>query len=197
MTVWGSVALTMKVAELLDERALLEGEVELRALDDDVGEVEGVELEGVEEGLPRDDELVGLLLDGERADELRDLLCSLPLGQLAEALLARPDAAVDDLEEELPRARIEDEQGAVGGLGGHVALVRLVCGDAVHVGVVDEPDDLVGEELAVVGRVEVGLCGLQGVELEPLADALPEDKERGVGLHDLGHGLLHQQLHPR
>ena len=67
---------------------------------------------------------------------------------------------VDDLEEELSCARIEDEQGAVGGLGGHVALVRLVCGDAVHIGVVDEPDDLVGEELAVVGRVEVGLCGL-------------------------------------
>ena len=33
-------------------------------------------------------------------------------------------------------------------------------GDTVDVGVVYEPDDLVGEELSVVLRGEVGLCGL-------------------------------------
>lgn len=54
------------------------------------------------------------------------LLCRLPLGQLAEALLPGPHAGVDDLEEQLPRARVEDEDGAVDGLGGQVALKRLV-----------------------------------------------------------------------
>ena len=63
-------------------------------------------------------------------------------------------------------------------------------GDSVDVGVVDEPDDLVGEELSVVLRRQVGLGGLGGVELQTLTDTLPQHVERGVGLHDLGHGLL-------
>ena len=49
---------------------------------------------------------------------------------------------MDDLEEELARSRVEDEDGAVDGLGGQVALERLVDRHAVHVGVVHEPDDL-------------------------------------------------------
>ena len=57
---------------------------------------------------------------------------------------------MDDLEEELAGARVEDEDGAVDGLGGEVAFERLVDGDAVHVRVVHEPDDLVGEQLSVV-----------------------------------------------
>jgi len=74
----------------------------------------------------------------------------LVLGQLPQPLLSRPYGGVDDLEEELPRARVEDENGSVDGLGGQVTLERLVDGDAVDVGVVDEPDNLVREELAVV-----------------------------------------------
>ena len=67
-------------------------------------------------------------------------------------------------------------------------------GDSVDVGVVDEPDDLVGEELAVVLRREVGLGRLRGVELQALADALAKDVQSRIGLHDLGHGLLDQRL---
>ena len=78
------------------------------------------------------------------------LLGRLPLGQLSETLLSGPDGGVDDLEEELPRPRVEDEDGPVDRLGRQVALKGLVDGDAVHVGVVHKPDDLVAKELAVV-----------------------------------------------
>ena len=70
------------------------------------------------------------------------LLSGLPLGELAEALLAGPDRGVDDLEEELPRARIEDEDGAIDGLGRQVPLKRLVDCHPVHVRVIHKPDDL-------------------------------------------------------
>jgi hypothetical protein len=46
---------------------------------------------------------------------------------------------VDDLEEELASAGVEDEDGAVDGLGGEVALKGLVDGHAVHIGVVHKP----------------------------------------------------------
>eukprot|EP00964_Phaeocystis_antarctica_P078146 scaffold48598_cov65-Phaeocystis_antarctica.AAC.1 len=186
-----------QVAELLDLEARLEGQLQLGALDDDVGEVEQVHLERVEHALARHDDLLGLLLDGQRADERGHLLGGLPLGELPQPLLARPDGGVDDLEEELAGARVEDEDGAVDGLGRQVALEGLVDGDAVDVGVIDEPDDLVGEELAVVLRREVGLRRLGRVELQPLADALAQHVERRVGLEDLGHGLRHERLHAR
>lgn len=153
-----------------------------------------VDLERVEHALAGDDDLLGLLLDGQGPDQRRHLLGRLPLGELTETLLAGPDGRVDDLEEELTGARVEDEDGAVDGLGGQIALERLVDGDAVDVGVVDEPDDLVAEELRVVLRVEVRLGRLGRVELQALADALAQDVQGRVGLHDLGHGLLDERL---
>lgn len=82
---------------------------------------------------------------------------------------------MDDLEEQLTRTRIEDEDGAIDRLCRQVALkclhkkgesneyiignryakrdaTNLVNGHSVDVGVVDEPDDLIGEQLAVVLR---------------------------------------------
>lgn len=56
---------------------------------------------------------------------------------------------------------------------------------------------MIGEELAVVLAAEVGLCGFAGVELQRLTDALAQYVQRGVGLHDLRHGLLDQRLAAR
>ena len=70
-------------------------------------------------------------------------------------------------------------------------------GDSVDIGVVDKPDDLVGEELAVVLGAEVGLGGLGGVQLQPLPDPLPQHVQRRVRLHDLRHRLLDQRLGSR
>lgn len=63
-------------------------------------------------------------------------------------------------------------------------------GDSIHIGVIDKPDDLVGEEFTIVLRGQVRLSGLRGVQLQPFADALPEHIQGRVGLHDLSHGLL-------
>ena len=109
-------------------------------------------------------------------DERRDLLCSLPLAELAEPALAGPGGGVDDLEEELAGPGVEDEDHAVDGLGGEVALEGLVDGHTVDVRVVQEPDDVVVEELAVVGAREVGLGHVTAVQLQPSSH--PEGEER-------------------
>ena len=96
-------------------------------------------LERVEHALARNDDLLGLLLDGEGADERRDLLRRLPLRQLSKALLACPDGGVDDLEEELTRSWVEDEDCAVDRLRRQVALESLVDRDTVDIRVVDKP----------------------------------------------------------
>ena len=71
--------------------------------------------------------------------------------------------------------RVEDDDSAVDRFGRQVILERLVDSNTVHVSVVDEPDDLVGEQLGVVLAVEVGLCGLRRVQLKILADMLAQD----------------------
>lgn len=53
------------------------------------------------------------------------LFRGLPLGELPQALLPRPNAGVDDLEEQLARSRVEDEDSPVDGLGRQVTLERL------------------------------------------------------------------------
>jgi hypothetical protein len=57
--------------------------------------------------------LFRLFFNRQRSNEGGDFFGSLPLGQLAETFLAGPDGRVDDLQEELARSRIEDEDGAV------------------------------------------------------------------------------------
>ena len=56
------------------------------------------------------------------------LLSGLPLRELAQAFLTSPHARVNDLEEQLSGARVEDEDGAVDGLRRQVALKRLCMG---------------------------------------------------------------------
>ena len=65
-------------------------------------------------------------------------------------------------------------------------------GDTVDVGVVDEPDDLVREELRVVLAVQVRLCRFGRVELKTLADTLAEDVPPGSqdGVDDEKHIYL-------
>lgn len=95
----------------------------------------------------------GALPDKQHAGKA-DLFSSLPLGQLAQTLLACPDARVDDLQEELASPGVEDEDGTIDGLGGQVALKGLVDGDTVHIGVIHKPDYLVAEELSIVLQVQ-------------------------------------------
>ena len=84
-----------------------------------------MDFERIQHPFSRHDDLFRLFLDGEGADEGGNLLGRLPLGQLPETLLPRPHTRVDDLEEELSGARVEDEDGAVDWLGRQVAFKRL------------------------------------------------------------------------
>lgn len=65
----------------------------------------------------RHDNLLGLLLHRQRANERGHLLGRLPLGQLAQTLLAGPRGSVDNLEVHLARAWLKNEDGTVDGLG--------------------------------------------------------------------------------
>ena len=59
------------------------------------------------------------------------------------------------------------------------------------------PDDVVVEQLPIVGAGDVRLRNLRAVKLEPPPNPLPQHVEGRVGLHDLGHGLLDQWLGSR
>ena len=67
---------------------------------------------------------------------------------------------------------IEDENRAIDRLSCQVSFKCLVNGDSVDVCVVDEPNNLIGEELGVVLRIEVRLCRLARVKLQTLSDTL-------------------------
>ena len=60
----------------------LERQLQLGALDDDVGEVEEMYLERIQHSLTCDDDLFGLLLHREGTDQCSHLLSRLPLSQL-------------------------------------------------------------------------------------------------------------------
>lgn len=183
-----------EISELFNLHGCLEGQLQLGSLDDNVGEIEQVDFERVQHSLSGDDDLLGLFFDGQRSNQRGDFFGSLPLGQLTETLLTGPNAGVNDLQEQLSGSRVEDEDGSVDGLGGQVTLERSVNGDSVDVGIVDEPDDLVREQLRVVLRRQVWLGSFGRVELETLSDTLSHDEQSRVGLHDLGHGLGDQGL---
>ena len=59
----------------------------------------------------------------------------------------------------------------------------------IYIGIIDEPNDLITEQLGVVLGIQVGLCGLRRIQLQSLTNTLPQHIEGGVGLHDLVHGL--------
>mmetsp|Transcript_24497 Transcript_24497/g.79136 ORF Transcript_24497/g.79136 Transcript_24497/m.79136 type:complete len:322 (-) Transcript_24497:5563-6528(-) len=139
-----------QITELLHLQARLERQLQLRALDHDIRKIQAVDFEWIKHALASDDDLLRLFLDRQRPNQRRDFLRGLPLGQLAQPLLTRPDRRVDDLQEELARPRIENEDAPVNGLRRQVTFEGFVDGDPIDVRVVDEPDDLVRKELAVV-----------------------------------------------
>ena len=52
---------------------------------------------------------------------------------------------MDDLQEELAGARVEDEDGAIDWFGCQITFECLMDGDSVDIGVIDEPNDLICE----------------------------------------------------
>ena len=89
------------VAKLLNFKTSLKGQLKFTSLNYDVGEVEKMDLKGVEHALASHDDLLWLLLDWETADKSSDFFGCLPLCKLTETLLACPNTRVDNLQEEL------------------------------------------------------------------------------------------------
>ena len=63
--------------------------------------------------LSSDDDLLRLFFDRQGTDQCCNLFGRLPLRELPKTLLTSPHARVNNLEEQLPRPRIEDENSAV------------------------------------------------------------------------------------
>ena len=106
-----------------------------------------MDLQRIQHALARDNDLLWLLLYRQRAYKRRNFLGRLPLGELAETLLARPHRGVYYLEKELPSTWVEYEDSPIDWLRGEVALEGLMDSDAVDIGVINEPDDLITEQL--------------------------------------------------
>ena len=119
-----------EVSELLHLQVGLEGQLELGALDYDVGEVNQISLQGIQHALPGHDDLLGLLLHRWGWDESPQQSSTWPAGPEAS-----PYKDMDDLEEELASLRVECEDGSVDGFDGHVAPEGLVDGDSCGRGV--------------------------------------------------------------
>lgn len=95
---------------------------------------------------------------------------------------------MDDLEEELPRPRVENEDSSVDGLRGKITLEGLVDGHAVNVAVVHEPDDLVREQLAVVLTRQVRFGWLRADRKgRGTKQKMREERQQGIGVIQLGH----------
>ena len=102
-----------QVTELLHLHARLERQLQLATLDDDVGEVKQVDLKRIQHALAGDDDLLRLFLHRQRTHKSRHFFGRLPLRQLSKTLLPSPYTRVDDLQEELTRTRVEDEDSTV------------------------------------------------------------------------------------
>ena len=104
---------------------------------------------------------------------------------------------MDDLQEELTCARIEDENRAVDWLRRQISLECLMDCHSINVRIVDEQLDLVAEEFRIILGIEKFLIALRSVKLKTFADTFSEHIQSWVSFHDFGHCLLHKGLKSR
>ena len=77
-----------------------------------------MDLKRIQHSLASDNQLLGLFFYGQRTNQRSDFFGRLPLGQLSETLLTRPNRGVNDLEEKLSSSRVENKDGTVDGFRG-------------------------------------------------------------------------------
>lgn len=82
--------------------------------------------ERTQHALSSDNDLLGLFLNGEGTDQRRNFFRRLPLRELTETLLSSPYTCVNNLQEQLARTRVEDEDSPVDWLSCQVTLEGLV-----------------------------------------------------------------------
>ena len=75
---------------------------------------------------------------------------SLPFGQLTKTFLTSPDTGMNNLEEQLTSSRIENENGTIDRFGGEISLESFVNSDTIDIGIIDKPNDLIGEQFTII-----------------------------------------------
>ena len=98
-----------------------------------------------------------LFFNGQRSNKSSNVFGS--LRQLTQTFLTSAHGCVNNLKKKLTSTRIEDENGSVDGFGSQVAFKGLVDRDMVDVFIVDEPNDLIGEQCSVILRRKEGFVG--------------------------------------
>ena len=99
-----------------------------------------MDFHGVKQALSSDYDLLRLFFERQRSYECGHFFGCLPLCQLSETLLSGPHGGVNDLQEQLSGARIEDEDRSVDRLGHKIAFESLVSRHAIHIRVINKPD---------------------------------------------------------
>ena len=79
---------------------------------------------------------------------------------------------MDDLQEQLACPWIQNEDRSIDRLCSQISLKGLVNGHSVYIGVIHEPDDLIGKELSIVLTAQIRLCRFWGIKLQTLSDTL-------------------------
>ena len=79
-----------------------------------------------------------------------------------------------NLQEQLACARVEYKYGTVDRLRCQVTLECFMNRNSIDIGVIDEPNNLVGEQLAIVLGVEVWFGRLRGVKLQALSNTFSQ-----------------------
>lgn len=148
----------------------------------------------VKHTLTSDDNLLGLLLNRQTSNQCSNFFSSLPLSQLTETLLTCPHTCVNNLEEQLTSSGIENEDCSIDWLCSQVTFKGLVNSNSVDVGIINEPYDLIAEELSIVLRVKVWFSRFTTVQLQALSDTFSQYIQSRIGLHDFIHSLLDQLL---
>jgi len=117
--------------------------LQFRALDDDVGEIEQTHFERIQHSFAGHDDLFGLFFHRKRTNHSDCFFGRLPFGQLTQTFLTGPHRRVNDFQEQLTSARIENENGPIDRLPRQISFESFVDGDTVDVGVVGEPNELI------------------------------------------------------
>src|SRR2546423_12806943 len=186
-----------EISKLLNLECGLERQLQFTGTNNNIREIKKMHFKRIQHTFPRDDNLMRLFFYRERPNQSGSFFSCLPFRQLTKTFLTRPHRRMNNFEEQLTGSWIEDKDGTIDWLRGQIPFKGLVNRYTVYIGIVNKPDGIFREEVTIILRVEERFGGLGGVQLQTLANTLPQNIQRRIRLLYLGHGLLYQGFHTR
>lgn len=101
---------------------------------------------------------------------------------------------MNDLKEEFTSTRIENEDSTINRLSCQVTFLGLVDGDTIDIGIIDEPNGLVGEKFREVRTGEIWFSGFRRIKLETFTNSFTKYINGRITLHDLVHSLENESF---